>query len=109
MYSALSESPFNVRRMHENLLAQIRFLDEGLRPQRAEQLILRHDARPMPDQQRQQVERLGGQRLRNAVAEQGALGGIQQERTELECRHTPPSAANYNSTQRVIEGSLSRC
>ena len=31
---------------HENLLAQIRFLDEGLRPQRAEQLFLRQDARP---------------------------------------------------------------
>ena len=109
MYSALSESTVQRPSDHENLLAQIRFLDEGLRPQRAEQLILRQDARPMPDQQRQQVERLGGHRLRNAAAEQRALRGIQQERTELECRHTPPSAANYNSTQRVIEGSLSRC
>ncbi len=54
----------------EDLLSEVAFLDEGSRPHGLQELVFGDDPRPLLDQEQQQVEGLGRQRLRNALAEQ---------------------------------------
>jgi hypothetical protein len=54
----------------EDLLTEVAFLDEGSRPHRLQEFVLRDDPRPLLDEQQQYVERLRRQSLRNSVAEQ---------------------------------------
>ena len=67
---------------HEDLLAEVGLVDERGRPDDLQQLVLRQDTIPLLDQEQQQVERLGCQRLRHAVAQQRALGRVEEKRPE---------------------------
>ena len=72
---------------YEDLLAQVRLLDERVRPERAEQLLLRQHALATLDQEQEHVKGLGGQILGTTFAEQDALRWIQHKGAKLKCGH----------------------
>ena len=66
------------------MLGQIRFFDEGIRPDLSQQFIFFEQVSSILNQDDQGVEGFRGQVYRRLVAKQQPLGGIQAKRAELE-------------------------
>ena len=67
----------------EHVVGEIRFLDEGIRPDLVQQFVFGNEAPGLLDQRRQEVERLRGQRHGLTVSLQHPLPDVDQERPEL--------------------------
>jgi hypothetical protein len=75
---------------YRDMLGEIRFFDEGIRPDLSQQFIFFEQVSTILNQDNQGVERLRRQAYWDLIAKQESLGGIQAKRAELEnhfCLH----------------------
>jgi hypothetical protein len=66
------------------VIGEVTFLDERVRPDFLEELVLRHEAAGPGGERSQHVERLGRQRNRTAIPQQETFGDVEGEVAELE-------------------------